>query len=168
MNTNNFSKQVTILYVFLLALILSGQLLASEMGLLEPLKPSETGGQVTLPLEEYQRLLQQASIQELSPPSAYAVGQSVLNVIFHQRENHVTATIHARVEVETFEEDWTLVALLGPGAALESAFIDAQILVVKQEHDLRRTAAFGRNQPLVASSGEWLLYPKSSHSGARI
>ena len=77
---------------------------------------TRTTGQVTLPLEEYQRLLQQATTQPLSAPSSYAVGQSVLNVVFHQRDGHVTATVQAQVEVETFEDEWTLVALLSPGS----------------------------------------------------
>ncbi len=124
MNTHTFSNYLATFYLSLFAWVLSGQLLASENDLSNPGKPSESSGQVTLSLEEYQRLLREASTQDLSPPSAYAVGQSVLNVVFNQRESHVTATIHAQVEVETFEEDWTLVALLGPGAALESASID--------------------------------------------
>jgi hypothetical protein len=85
---------------------------------------SDPTGQVTLPLDKYQQLLLQATTQPLPAPSGYAVGQSVLNVIFHQRDGHVTATVQARVEVETFEDEWTLVSLLSPGAALESASVN--------------------------------------------
>jgi len=84
----------------------------------------DPAGQVTLPLDEYQRLLQQATTLPLPAPSSYAVGQSVLNIAFHQRDGHVTATVQAQVDVETFEDEWTLVALLSPGAALESARIN--------------------------------------------
>ena len=87
-------------------------------------EPADPFGQVTLSLDEYQRLLQLATTAPLTPPSAYAIGQSVLNVVFQQRDGHVTAAVQAQVEVETFADEWTLVALLGPGAALESALVN--------------------------------------------
>ncbi len=104
-----------------LVLFLAGPAVASEA---EPADHSEAGGQVTLPLDEYQRLLHEATTLPLSAPSAYAIGQSELQVVFHQREGHVTATVQARLEVETFADEWTLVALLSPGAALESATVN--------------------------------------------
>ena len=84
----------------------------------------DAGGQVTLPLDEYQRLLQLATIQPLPSPSSYAVGQSVLSILFTQMEQRISATISAEVQVETFAQDWTLVPVLGPGAALESAYVN--------------------------------------------
>jgi hypothetical protein len=92
----------------------------------------DPAGQVTLPLDEYQLLLQQATTLPLPAPSSYAVGQSVLNVVFHQRDGRVTATVQAQVEVETFADEWTLVALLSPGAALESASINGTAVQLVQ------------------------------------
>jgi len=61
----------------------------------------------------------------------------VLNVVFHQRDGHVTATVQAQVEVETFADEWTLVALLSPGAALESARINgAPVQLVQRAEGL--------------------------------
>ena len=80
--------------------------------------------QVTMPLEDYQRLLQQASSLPLSPPSAYAIGQSDLNINFQQAEGRVSATVRAQLSVETYGDDWTLVPILGPGAALATATVD--------------------------------------------
>ena len=79
----------------ILSLLLAGPAQATEVDASQPsvIQPPEPAGQVTLPLEEYQRLLQLATIQPLSAPSSYAVGQSVLNVVFHQRDGHVTATV---------------------------------------------------------------------------
>lgn len=117
MSTLKYLQYTAIFSVTLLA----GSAQASEVTLPGSINPS---GQVTLPLDEYQRLLQQATTLPLSSPSAYAIGQSVLNVVFHQRDGHVTATVQAQVDIETFEDDWTLVALLSPGAALESATVN--------------------------------------------
>jgi hypothetical protein len=126
LNLQDSIKQLmTLLGLAILCLCLAGQARATEAtsGVIAP-DIGDSTGQVTLPLEEYQRLLQQAATQPLSAPSSYAVGQSVLNVVFHQRDGHVTATVQAQLEVETFEDEWTLVALLSPGAALESVRIN--------------------------------------------
>jgi len=124
---------VTLILTILLQL-LTGQARATEAIANDKADPT---GQVTLPLQEYQRLLQQATTQPLSAPSSYAVGQSMLNVVFHQRDGHVTATVQAEVEVETFEDEWTLVALLSPGAALESARINgAPVQLVQRAEGL--------------------------------
>jgi len=118
----------------ILSLLLAGPAHATEVDASQPhsIQTPEPAGQVTLPLEEYQRLLQLATIQPLSAHSSYAVGQSVLNVVFHQRDGHVTATVQAQVEIETFDEQWTLVALLSPGAALESATINGSAVQLVQ------------------------------------
>ncbi len=134
----------TLLCLAVLSFLLAGHARATEIedtGVAATqsviMQPVEPAGQVTLPLEEYQRLLQQATIQPLSAPSSYAIGQTVLNVVFHQRDGHVTATVQAQVEVETFEDEWTLVALLSPGAALESARINgAPVQLVQRAEGL--------------------------------
>jgi|GEM_PF-865196 len=114
--------------------LLAAPVHASEI---DPPLQTDPSGQVTLPLDEYQRLLRQAATQSLPAPSGYALGQSVLNVVFHQRDGHVTATVHARVDVETFEDGWTLVALLSPGAALESAHVnDTPVQLVQRAEGL--------------------------------
>jgi hypothetical protein len=93
------------------------------------------GGQVTLPLNQYQTLIEQATAQGQPVPSSYAVGQSVLNVVFVQRDGRVTATVRAEVQVETFADEWTLVPLLDPGAALESATVNGTAVQLIQRVD---------------------------------
>jgi hypothetical protein len=128
------AKLAAVLGLFIACLFLTGRAQATEIAASDTVEPA---GQVTLPLVEYQRLMQLATTQPLSPPSAYAVGQSVLNVVFHQRDGHVTATVQAQVEIETFEDEWTLVALLSPGAALESARINgAPVQLVQRAEGL--------------------------------
>ena len=63
------------------------------------------------------------------------MGQSVLNVVFKQHNGHVTATVQAELQVETFADEWTLVALLAPGAALESATINGAAVQLIQRAD---------------------------------
>ena len=92
-------------------------------------------GQVTLPLTHYQNLLQQITPQGQPAPSSYAIGQSMLNVVFKQHDGHMTATVRAELKVETFENAWTSVALLGPGAALESATINGVAVQLIQRAD---------------------------------
>jgi len=124
--TKQFNSNRFFLYLALwiaLNWVLTPSLVQADEAVLITPHPGQSG-QVTLSLVEYQRLLEQASTQALPSPSSYAVGQSVLNVVFHQQDGHITATIQARLEVETFASDWTLVPLLGPGAALESALVD--------------------------------------------
>jgi hypothetical protein len=132
--TNHTAKYATFLCLAILAGLLTGNAHATEIvapGIIDS-DSNNISGQVTLPLDEYQQLLQQATTQPLPAPSGYAVGQSVINVVFHQRDGRVTATVQAQVEVETFENEWTLVSLLGPGAALESASIDGEAVQLVQ------------------------------------
>ena len=92
-------------------------------------------GQVTIPLNQYQVLVQQATSQAVPAPSSYAVGQSFLNVVFKQHDKHVTATVQAELQVETFSDEWALVPLLDPGAALEYAAINGAPVQLIQRAD---------------------------------
>ncbi|MCH8226833.1 MAG: hypothetical protein IIC63_00255 [Proteobacteria bacterium] len=128
------TKLAAFLVIFIACLFVIDQARATETA---TTRPADHAGQVTLPLDKYQQLLQQVSALPLPAPSAYAVGQSVLSIVFHQRDGHVTATVQAQVEVETFEDEWTLVALLSPGAALESARINgAPVQLVQRSEGL--------------------------------
>ena len=123
------TKLATFLCVFIACLFVINNARAIETGAPGTGDPA---GQVTLPLDKYQQLLHQAAALPLPAPSGYAVGQSVLSIVFYQRDGRVTATVQARVDVETFEDEWTLVALLSPGAALESARINGAAVQLVQ------------------------------------
>jgi hypothetical protein len=133
----------------LCALLLSSVVRASETTVMPGPGPA-VPGQVTLPLDEYQRLLQLAATQPLPSPSSYAVGQSLLNVVFAQREQRLSATVTAEVQVETFVDGWTLVPVLGPGAALESATVDGQPVQLVQRAEGLFWLAEGRRQATLA------------------
>jgi hypothetical protein len=126
MTITRFSKQAALLILVALCCLLPRFIPEASAQTSEVLPaPSVAGdGQVTLSLQDYQRLLKMAVTQPLPPPSSYAIGQSNLNIVFHHRDGQFSATVEARLEVESFSDDWTLVPLIGPGAALESALID--------------------------------------------
>ncbi len=111
--------------------------------------PAIAGGQVTLPLDDYQKLLHLAATQSLPAPSDYALGQSLLNITYTQRDGQITATVIAEVEVEAFGKEWTLVPLLGPGAALESARIGGTAVQLVQRPEGLFWLAEGRQKGTV-------------------
>lgn len=92
-------------------------------------------GQVTLPLSQYQHLIELASQQTKPVPSSAALGESILSIVFNDRDGRVTATVQAEVSVETFADEWTLVELLQPGAALESASVNGKPVQLVQRAD---------------------------------
>ncbi len=100
-----------------------------------PLPAAGTTGQVSLPLSQYQHLIEQANQQIKPVPSNAALGESILNIVFNDRDGRVTATVHAEVSVETFADDWALVELLQPGAALESASVNGEPVQLVQRAD---------------------------------
>ncbi len=106
--------------LFCLAMLLPAMAAAIEIAAAEP------NGQVTLPLEQYQALLQQAQTRPLPSPSDYALGETALRLDFRQVDGRFTATVTARVQAETFAADWTLVPMLSSGAALQSAQVNGQ------------------------------------------
>ena len=112
--TRDITAGLVLLAVALICLAPAG--IAAETGPETVISPPVTGA-VTLPLDEYQQLLNQAATLPLPAPSGYAVGLSNLEMTFRQRDGRVTATIQADIGVSVFEDEWTLVALLGPGGA---------------------------------------------------
>ncbi|NIM27882.1 MAG: hypothetical protein GTO67_08120, partial [Gammaproteobacteria bacterium] len=79
------------------------------------------GGEVRVPLDTYRRLVEQASQVPKPAPAAFAIGVSHVNVTVIDDEKHTTARVEATIDIETFENQWTLVPILPPGAALAGA-----------------------------------------------
>ena len=114
--------------LILLALIIAAPALAEE----DIVPPN---GQVTVSLAEYTAMLARLGKAPRPAPAAYAIGQSVLSVTVSEREDRFAATVEARVTIETFEDEWTLVPLLSPGAALKSATVDGRPVQLVQGPD---------------------------------
>ena len=59
-------------------------------------------------------------------PATYAIGRSSVAVEVAETDRHTTASVAVTFRVETFEDEWTLIPLLPPGAALREASVDGR------------------------------------------
>ena len=84
------------------------------------------GGEVRVPLSDYTAMLNQLSQDPRRAPAAYALGQSTVTVDVSERDGRKTAAVSISVQVEIFENEWTLVPLLPSGAALRQVTVDGQ------------------------------------------
>jgi hypothetical protein len=75
-------------------------------------------------------------------PAAYAIGQASVDVAVSERDGQKTAEVNIAVQVEVFEDEWTLVPLLPAGAALRQATVDGKaVQLVEDDHGLAWSAA---------------------------
>lgn len=103
----------------LLALIFGFPAVAAEL-------PPADGGEVRVPLSAYTALLNQLNQDPRRAPAAYAIGQSKVAVAVSRRDRGMTAAVSVTVQVEIFEDEWTLVPILPAGAALRQAQVNGQ------------------------------------------
>jgi len=115
------------------ALALLALLFAFPAGASEVL-PS-TGGEVRVPLSDYTAMLNQLSQDPRRAPAAYAIGQSTVGTQVSDRDGQKTAEVSISVQVEVFEDEWTLVPLLPSGAALRQASVDGQAVQLVEDGD---------------------------------
>jgi hypothetical protein len=107
------------LLLVLLALILATPAAARE-------NAPEHSGEVRVPLSDYTAMLNQLTKDPRPAPAAYAIGQSQVVVHVSDSEDRISAAVNLTVQIETFEEEWTLVPILPPGAALRQASVDGR------------------------------------------
>lgn len=81
-------------------------------------------GNVQLPLNTYNTLIDASKNPEDSAPAQYAIGQSSITVKINDKNDRTTAEIRVGVNIEVFEDKWTLIPVLPYGAAITSAKID--------------------------------------------
>jgi len=115
------------------ALALLALLFALPAGATETLPT--TGGEVRVPLSNYTAMLNQLSQDPRRAPAAYALGQSTVTVEVSERDGQKTAAVSIAVQVEIFEDEWTLVPLLPSGAALRQTTIDGQAVQLVEDGD---------------------------------
>ncbi|HEX9769997.1 MAG TPA: hypothetical protein VGA50_12555 [Kiloniellales bacterium] len=96
--------------------------------------PSQ-GGEVRVPLSDYTAMLNLLSQDPRRAPAAYAIGQSSVTVDVSERNGQKTAAVGISVQVEIFEDEWTLVPLLPSGAALRQATVDGKAVQLVEEDD---------------------------------
>lgn len=86
----------------------------------------EHSGEVRVPLSDYTAMLNQLTKDPRPAPVSYAIGQSQVVVQVSDREDRISATVNVTVQIETFEDEWTLVPILPPGAALRQASVNGR------------------------------------------
>ena len=106
-----------------LLLIVLALLMATPALALEP--PTGHGGEVRVPLEDYERMLALLNTKPRPAPATYAIGRSSVAVEVAETDRHTTASVAVTFRVETFEDEWTLIPLLPPGAALHALTMGA-------------------------------------------
>jgi hypothetical protein len=94
-----------------------------------------TSGEVRVPLDTYRQLVEQANQIPKPAPAAFAIGVSNIVVTIVDDERRTTARVNATLNIETFENEWTLVPILSAGAALASASVDGKQVQLVQGAD---------------------------------
>jgi hypothetical protein len=105
-------------------------LLALALALALPAQASQhtaaESGQVSVPLSEYTKMLSQLSQEPRPAPAAYAIGSSSVEAAVRDRDGRKTATVNVTVQIEIFEDEWTLAPVLPAGVALGEASVDGR------------------------------------------
>ncbi len=109
-------------------------LLLAPMAAAEEIAPDRTG-EVRVPLSDYTEMLQRLAKEPGRAPAAYAIGQSQVMVEVSDNDDRLAATVSVTVRIETFEDEWTLVPILPPGAALQQATVDGRPVQLVQGPD---------------------------------
>ena len=122
-------KTLTLIIVLLLAF----PALATEVLVAPP--ADSNSGEVRVPLSDYTALLQQLQEDPRPAPAAYAIGQSQVSVSVEERDGRHAARVTATLQIEIFENEWTLVPILPPDAALRQASVDGRPAQLVQSED---------------------------------
>ena len=88
-------------------------------------KPSG-GGQVQLPLDVYQTLLQQASNPDpvkRPAPAGYALGRATVTVSVSGVEPRASGAVQVQLDIQVLEDQWVLIPVLPPGTSVESVTV---------------------------------------------
>lgn len=87
-----------------------------------PQAHAATDGQVSVPLSDYTELMNQPR----PAPAAYAIGAAKVEAAARERDGRMTATVEVAVQIEIFEDEWTLVPILDGGVALAGARVEGK------------------------------------------
>jgi len=93
------------------------------------------GGEVRVPLEIYRQLVEQANQDARPAPASYAIGVANIDVAIIDDDKRTTARVSVSLNIETFENEWTLVPVLPPGAALSDASVNGAPVQLVQGPD---------------------------------
>ena len=96
-----------------------------------PLWAQNDQGNVELPLERYNQLVDKSREPRVTPPSApaaYTIGNGDLKVQVREKEGVLTTEISVTVKVQVFVDEWVSVPLLSAGTAVAKATVEGQPL----------------------------------------
>ncbi len=82
-------------------------------------------GQVQIPLEIYQQLVEAAEQPTLAP-AGFALGKADLNVQVAESEGRASAEVQVALTIEVLEDRWVLVPILPAGTPVSSVAIDGK------------------------------------------
>jgi len=88
--------------------------------------PSNQQGDVRVPLDTYEKMLEQLRQKPKPAPAGYAIGQSDVQVDIVEHDDRTTSRVTVNTTIETLENHWTLIPVLSPGAAITSVKVDGQ------------------------------------------
>ncbi|MBF0099555.1 MAG: hypothetical protein HQK77_01465 [Desulfobacterales bacterium] len=86
-------------------------------------------GEVRLPLQHYNQLVDQTRIPIKKPkeaPSSYALGQASVSVSVLDQKETMSASVTISLTIEIFDTDWVKVPILPSGTPLRNAEVDDQ------------------------------------------
>ncbi len=92
-------------------------------------------GEVRVPLHMYTTMLKATQKGPRPAPVDHAIGGSDVNVKVTEQDDRVTAKVSVRLKVQTFEDEWTLVPVLPPGAALTKVTVSGKAVQLVQGPD---------------------------------
>src|SRR4051812_26507041 len=93
--------------------IIAALLLFSEVG--------HDAGQVQIPLDQYQTLIQSAAGTPRPSLVGYALGKAEVSVRIEENAGRATGEVEVALTVEVFENKWVLVPILPGGVSVASA-----------------------------------------------
>ncbi len=89
-------------------------------------------GDVKVPLAHYIKLIDDARNPETKAPASYAIGQSTVSVKLSEQDEQTTAQVTVNVDIEVFENEWSLIPILPYGAAITAVTINGETIQLVQ------------------------------------
>ena len=99
-----------------------------------------SSGQVQLPLEDYNLLVEQASDPTRPPrpaPAGYALGNARVTVLVEGAGQRTSGAVHVQLGIDVLENDWVLIPVLPPGTPVGSVKVGGQpVQLISTPHGL--------------------------------
>lgn len=89
---------------------------------------ADPNGQVQLPLDTYQSLVQTANGTPKPALIGYALGKAEISVAIEENAGRITGNVDVALSVEVFENKWVLVPILPGGVSVSSVTADGEAL----------------------------------------